>query len=129
MKSVTATAYRTHLIRSAIFGALALSLGTVSFAADLGETRQLVVKYGDLNLAIFFESSGHHRHLACFPPDVCNALYEDTRDPGIKSSVDACVQKAIQDAVVTVGRPELSAVYAAKTHRPAPVFVAATKAH
>src|SRR4029077_20801946 len=99
-------------------GALALSLGTVSFAADLGETRQLVVKYGDLNLANPQGASALYNRIARAAREVCNPLYEDTRDPGIKSSVDACVQKAIQDAVVTVGRPELSAVSAPKPPRP-----------
>jgi hypothetical protein len=41
--------------------------------------------------------------------------------------VDACVHKAIADAVTKVDRAELFAVYSAKNHQARPIIVAAAQ--
>ena len=128
MKSVNPGAYRCQLIRSAFFGALALSVGVVSMAAEPGEVRQAVVQYGDLNLANPQGAKTLYSRISAAAHEVCNPFYEDIRDLGVKKAVDACVHKAIENAVNTIGQPQLSEVFAAKARLPAPVFTASTRA-
>ena len=128
MKTVNAGAYRSHLVRSAFFGALALSLGAVLMAGEPVEMRQTVVKYGDLNLSNPQGAKALYRRISAAAHEVCEPLYDGVRDLGVRQAAGACVHKAVDDAVNAIRQPQLSAVHAANTHQPATVFIASTDA-
>ena len=114
---ITST-YRTKLIEAALSGALALMCGASSMAADSDVVRQAVVRFGDLNLSNPHGAATLYGRISAAARDVCDASDFQSRDLGTRSAVDACVQKAISDAVTRVGRSELFAIYNAKNPRP-----------
>ncbi len=83
-------------------------------AAERDETRQVVVQFGDLNLSNPQGAAALYRRIASAANEVCDAYGIDSRVLGSRTSIDACVKKAISDAVTKVGRSELFAVYNAK---------------
>ena len=104
--------------------AVASTLPTVCAAADNSALPTVVVKYADLNLSNPEGVTALYRRITAAARDVCQ--YYDIRSgsslrPG---ATDACVRKALQDAVTKVGHPALSALYNAKHPQPVPITVA-----
>lgn len=124
MKTLITSANLSPLITTAIFGALALSCGAVSAAADRSGVSQVIVKFGDLNLSVQQGAATLYGRITAAADEVCGSYAADSRDLPAQAGVRACVQKAIADAVTKVGRPELFAIYNAKNHRRAPIMVA-----
>ena len=76
MNTLITSTHLSRLISTAIFGALTLSWGATSIAADETEAPQVVVKFGDLNL-----SNPPHRFLSKHrlsfrPPQVSLLAFE-----------------------------------------------------
>ena len=115
------------LIATAIFGALAASGGAMCMAADSSDALQAVVKFGDLNLGNSRGAAVLYSRISAAAHEVCKSFDIDSRDLGSRSRLDACVHKAIADAVIKVGQPQLFAIYNAKNHQPLPIMVAATQ--
>jgi UrcA family protein len=113
-----------RLITTAIFGALALSCGAVSIAADNSDVPQVVVKLGDLNLSNPQGAATLYSRIVAAGHEVCKSFDIDSRNFASRARLHACVHKAIADAVTKVGQPELFAMYNAKTHQPLPITVA-----
>jgi UrcA family protein len=113
-----------RLITATFFGALALSCGAVSIAADNSDVPQVVVKYGDLNVSNPQGAATLYSRIAVAAHEVCKALDIDNRNLGFRARLDTCVHKAIADAVTKVDRPELFAIYNAKNHQSRPIIVA-----
>lgn len=124
MNALITSTRLSSLITTAIFGALALSLGAVSSAADRSDSPRMVVNYGDLNLSTREGAAALYGRITAAADEVCNAYAVDIRDLAGEEQARACVHKAIADAVTKVGRPELFAIYNAKYHLPAPTVVA-----
>jgi UrcA family protein len=118
--SITSTNL-SRLISTAIFGALALSWGTMSIAAD-DAAPQAVVKFEDLNLSNPQGAAALYHRIWGAAITVCRP--QDNGTLASKGRVDTCVHKAIADAVAKVGRAELFAVYNAKNHQLGPIVVA-----
>jgi UrcA family protein len=76
----------------------------VSAAAD-SDVRKVTVKFGDLNLATPEGAAALYARIRVAAREVC------TQSSDIWGSSDACVQKAIADAVTKVNRPTLFLVY------------------
>ena len=127
MNTLTTASYLPRLIFTATLGALALSWGAASIAAVEGDVPQAVVKFGDLNLSSPQGAAKLYSRIAAAGSEVCKAFDIDGRDLGARARLNACVHKAIADAVTKVDRPELFAVYNAKNHQPRPVIVAAVQ--
>jgi len=106
---------------NAIFGALALSWGTMSIAAD-DTAPQAVVKFGDLNLSNPQGATALYHRIWGAAIAVCRP--QDNGTLASRGRVQTCVDKAIADAVAEVGRAELFAVYNAKNHQLSPIVVA-----
>jgi UrcA family protein len=124
---MTTTSPLRALAATVIVGFLASSHSAVSQAADT-ETRSTVVKYGDLNLSNPQGAAALYRRISSAAQEVCNYFGADRDFSGVRAAVDACVHKAIMDAVTQVGHPELIAVYNAKNRDPLPITLAAARA-
>ena len=118
MNTMTLSTRLPSLIATAIFSALASSVATVCTAADSSDPPSTVVKYGDLNISTAQDAAALYVRIRWAAEGVCPQF--DGRDLGFKMYKDACVNKAITDAVTKVNEPALSAVYNAKhqTQRP-----------
>jgi UrcA family protein len=125
MKTPFTSTHLSRLITTAIFGALALSGGAASIAADTSEVPQVVVKFGDLNLSNPQGAAKLYSRIATAAYEVCKSFDINSRDLGSRARLTACLHKAIADAVTKVGQPELLAIYNAKNHQPLPTIVAA----
>jgi UrcA family protein len=124
MKTLIASTNLSPLITTVIFGALALSCGAISAAADSSDLPQVVVKFGDLNLSTQQGAAALYGRIAAAADEVCESHLLDSRDLLAQQRIRGCLQKAIADAVTKVGRPELFAIYNTKNHRHAPTMVA-----
>jgi UrcA family protein len=117
----------SRVIKTAILGTLALSCGAVSMAADYHDVPTAVVKFGDLNLSNPQGALRLYSRIVAAANEVCRPFAIDDRDLGSQARLKTCVHKATADAVSTVGRPELSAIYNAKNHQSPAIIVAATR--
>ncbi len=123
MKTLITSNPLSPLITTAIFGALALSAGAVCRAADSADLRQVVVSFRDLNPATRQGATVLYGRIAAAADEVCKSYAADW-DPIARARMHACVHKAIADAVIKVGQPELLAIYSARSHLPVPAKVA-----
>jgi UrcA family protein len=127
MKTLITTTYLPRLITTAVFGALALSWGAASIAAGDSDVPQVVVKFGDLDLSNPQGAATLYSRIAAAGNEVCRSLDINSRDLGSRARLDACVHKAIAEAVTKVNQPKLFAIYNAKHHQSRPILVAAAK--
>jgi UrcA family protein len=127
MNTTNPSARLRGFIATAIFSALASSFAAVCTAADSSDTRNQTVKYADLNVSNPEGAATLYRRIAAAANDVCRSFELDSRYIGSQAGLNACVHKAIADAVAKVGRPELYTVYNSKNRQPLPVIVASAK--
>ena len=128
MNNITPFTRIRRLIATAIVGAVASSFAVVCAAADDIETVSVVVKFGDLNVSNPQGAATLYGRIATAAHNVCgSAASSDVFHHGSQARVDACVRKAIADAVTRVGQPELFAVYNTKNRQPLPITVAAAQ--
>jgi UrcA family protein len=127
METRMTSSKQPHRITTAIFAALALTCGAVCIAADNSDVPQALVKFGDLNLSNPQGATTLYSRIATAAKKVCKPFDIDGSNLGSRARLDACVHKAIADAVTKVDRPELFAVYKAKNHQPRPIIVAAVQ--
>jgi UrcA family protein len=99
-----------------------LGLGAaISQAADddlPGERRTSVVQYGDLNLASPQGVQRLYQRIVASANEVCDS--GDHRSLQAFAHDRKCKERSVARAVAAVGRPELTALYVAKTSRPTP---------
>ena len=117
----TSTHLRT-VFATAILCALSAGLLGVTARADGITERSVTVKYGDLNLAKPEGASALYSRIVGAAHDVCDLPAEGLT---FRAEAQACREKAIANAVIKVGHPELTAIYNAKNREPLPVTVAA----
>ena len=125
MKTLITSAKLPRLVTTTIFGALAFGCGALSIAADRSDVPQVVVKFGDLNLSNRQGAATLYNRIVAAAYEVCGSFDTDIRALASYRKLDACVHKAIADAVTKVGQPELFAVHNARNHQPLPNTVAA----
>ena len=123
MNTMTTSTSLRGFIASAILGVLATSIAAVSTAAEGTEALQVTVKYGDLNVSTPQGAAALYSRIRVAADAGCWPLDLGERSSKMKSA--ACVHKAIADAVTTVDKPALSAVYNAKYSRRLPIMIAA----
>jgi UrcA family protein len=115
-------------ITAAIFGAVALISAALAAAADSNDAPQAVVKYGDLNLSSPRSAGLLYNRIAEAAGEVCRASEIDSSNLTVQFRVRACIHKAIADAVIKIGRPELFAIYKVKMAHPVAATVAVAQA-
>ena len=121
------SAYRSKLIEAAFLGALALMGGAASKAADHEYVHQVVVRFGDLNLSDSRGAATLYGRISAAAREVCDTTDFQSRDFGTQPAVNACMNRAISEAVTKVGRSELFAIYNAKNRRPLGLPVASVQ--
>jgi UrcA family protein len=122
MNTMTTSTPCRSLIAAAIFSALASVFTVVSAAADSTDAPHVVVKYGDLNVSNPLGAAALYGRIRRAADSVC-PRYERS-DLASKARKDACVHKAITDAVTTVNQPALVAEYNANNRSPLPIMLA-----
>ena len=122
MNTLITSTNPSRLISAAIFGALVLSWGTMSIAADDSDAHRAVVKFGDLNLSNPQGAAALYHRIWSAAVTVCRPQIDESL--ASMSRVRSCVHKAIADAVIKVDRAELFAVYNSKNHELRPIVIA-----
>ena len=125
MKTLITSAKFPRLVTTTIFGALVFGCGALSIAADLSDVPQAAVKFGDLNLSNRQGAARLYNRIVAAAHEVCKSFGTDPYGRESYAELDACVHKAIADAVTKVGQAELFAVYNARHRQPLPNAVAA----
>lgn len=119
-----ATAFR-RLITTAILSALALSFAGVCTAADTTDAPHTIVKFGDLAVSTPLGATALYARLRVAAEQVCPPVRG--RDLASKARANACVRKAIKDAVTSIDQPALFAVYDAKNGEATTIVLAASQ--
>ena len=128
MNTITPFTRIRRLIATAIVSAVASSFAVVCAAADDTETVSVVVKFGDLNISNTQGAATLYGRIVAAAQNVCGPYdSSDVFHHGTRARVNACVHKAIADAVTKVGQPELFAVYNTRNRQPLPITVAAAQ--
>jgi UrcA family protein len=110
------------LIAASLFGVLSSSLAALPAAADGFELLKETVKFGDLDISHPQGAAVLYHRIRAAAQNVCSPF--DGRSLSAKMHLDACVKKAVADAVTTVDEPALFAVYSAKMGKTVPARVA-----
>jgi UrcA family protein len=117
------TANRFHsLIATSLFCVLSSGLAALPAAADSFEPLKVTVKFGDLDVSHPQGAAVLYRRIRAAAQSVCSPY--DGSGLSAKMLLDACVNKAVADAVATVDKPALFAVYSAKMGKTMPARVA-----
>jgi UrcA family protein len=123
MNTVTTSIKLRGLIASAIIGVVASGFAAECIAVETGDAPQVVVHYADLNLSSPQGAAALYVRIRRAADSVCPDI--NLSDLASKARKDACVHKAIADAVITVNQPALFAQYNANNSSPLPVMIAA----
>jgi UrcA family protein len=106
------------LIATAVLSLLTSSFTSVCAAGDNSDIPKVLVKYGDLNVSDRQGAAALFRRIRGAAEAVCPAF--DRSVPESKIRMDACVHKAVADAVAKVNQPQLFAIYGEKNRTPLP---------
>ena len=111
-------------LATAIFGALTCCVTAVCSAAEENPP-QITVKFADLNVSNPKGAAALYARIQRAARQVCPHF--DARDLGSAGPMDACVTKAIADAVAKVGEPALFDAYNLHNGQPIRIVVAASR--
>ena len=110
----------------AALGAIATSFTVAAHAEQSTDAPQVIVKYADLAVSTPQGAATLYHRIFGAAISVCRPLDDSSLDS--KKVMDACVHKAVADAVAKVNEPALSAVYRAKNPEAAsPVLTAGNR--
>jgi UrcA family protein len=123
MNSVTTSTRLRRLIAGAIISVVASGFAAECIAADAGDAPQVVVHYSDLNLSNPKGAAALYTRIRRAADTVCPGY--NLAEVTSRTRRDACVRKAIADAVITVNEPALFAQYNANNSSKLPVMIAA----
>ena len=126
MNSITTTPSLRGLILTGIFSALAVSVSTMSVAADSEPVRTSIVSYADLNVSSPQGADALYRRIQQAAANVCWVATDDHFYN--KLVVSKCIHRAVVDAVMKVNSPALVDAYNAKNPMPLPVALTADQA-
>jgi UrcA family protein len=110
-----------RMIGSAGCAVLLGSFALAAYAAD-GTIPQETVKYGDLNVTSAQGAVALYSRIRAAAHDVCRSF--DNRDLASQKLMDACVHRAISDAVQNVDQAALNALNNAKNGTAKPIILA-----
>lgn len=110
------------LIATSLLCVLSSGLAALPAAADSFEPLKVTVKFGDLDVSHPQGAAVLYLRIRAAAQNVCSPF--DGSGFSAKMLLDACVNKAVADAVATVDKPALFAVYSAKMGETMPARVA-----
>jgi len=123
MNTVTTSSRLRGLIAGAIITVVASSFAAECIAAETGDAPQVVVHYSDLNVSSQKGAAALYLRIRRAADTVCPGY--NLAELTSRARRDACVRKAIADAVITVNEPALFAQYNANNGSQLPVMIAA----
>lgn len=112
------------VIATAVLGAVTCSLASVCVAAQPMNPPQTTVKYADLDVSKPEGATVLYARIQQAARQVCRPLEEYNFR---SKAFDACVHKAIAEAVVKIDRTALFIVYNARNAQPPSIVLAATQ--
>ncbi len=124
MNTITPSTGLRRIVATVLFGTLASGLVAGAKAADSGDALSETVKYGDLDLSNSQGATTLYTRIRIAAANVCSPF--DHRSFASQRLLDACVHKAIADAVKKVDQPALFTVYNAKNAASKPVILASS---
>jgi|SRR5271170_6427413 len=121
MNTVTTPSRFQSLISIAVAGIFSFGLPALPVAADSFAPLKVTVKFGDLEISRPQGAVALYSRIRSAAEKVCSPF----EGPGLwaKAHLDACIHKAVADAVIAVNEPALLAVYIAKLGKTQPVRV------
>ncbi len=122
MNTMTTVSRFRAVIATAFLGAVAQSLVVMPAVADSFDPPQVTVKYTDLNIASPQGTAVLYARIGQAAKDVCRQF--EGRELNVLRQREACISKAISDAVTLVNAPTLSALYKTKTGKEVPTRLA-----
>jgi UrcA family protein len=125
MNTMTPAAAFRRLITTAILSAFALSFAGVCTAAGPTDAPHTIVKFGDLAVSTSLGATALYARLRVAAEQVCPLVRGG--DLASKARANACVHKAIKDAVTSIDQPALFAVYGGKNGEPTAIVLAASQ--
>jgi|HubBroStandDraft_1064217.scaffolds.fasta_scaffold1264430_1 UrcA family protein len=115
-----------RLIAIAFVGVLSSSFAALPAATGGFEPPTITVKFADLDVSLPQGASVLYNRIRVAAKNVCSPL-EQSGSLAAQIHLNACVDKAIADAVIKVNAPALIAVYGAKTGKTLPLRVASVQ--
>lgn len=120
---INANSFRFFLA-AAIWVALASGCTAPPASGAYSDAREVTVRFSDLDLSNLQGATALYRRIRLAAEQVCSPF--DGRDIASKIRMEACVHRAVADAVTTVNRPAFFGAYAA--HNRTPLAIAAATA-
>lgn len=124
MRAVTNANSFRFFLAAAIWVALASGCIAPPASGAYSDAREVTVRFGDLDLSNLQGATALYRRIRFAAEQVCSPF--DGRDIASKIRMEACVHRAVADAVTTVNRPFFAA-YAA--HNRTPLAIEPATAH
>jgi UrcA family protein len=125
MKNMTARFDLRPLIASALLSTVACSFVVTPASAGTIDPPTQTVKFADLDVAQPRDAAILYSRIRTAAEELCSPLQGSGMGLATRAAkVHTCVQHSIAGAVASVGKPALSAVYAARNVAPAPNRIA-----
>ena len=126
MNTTTISHRFQSLIVTTLFGVVSYGLASLPAAAAAYEPPTVTVKFADLDVSHPPGATALYHRIRAAAGNVCSSF---DQIPGLKGKMqrDACIDKAIADAVLKVDAPALTAVYSTKMGKALSPVVASTQ--
>jgi UrcA family protein len=121
MNTVTIASCFQSLISIALASIFSFGLPALPVAADSFAPLKVTVKFGDLDISRPQGAVALYGRIRSAAEKVCSPF--EGSGLSAKAHLDACIHKAIADAVIAVNEPALLAVYGAKLGKTQPARV------
>ena len=125
MNITTTTLGFRGALATVVLGAITSSLASVCTAAET-DPPQITVKFADLNVLSSAGASALYARIQRAAQQVCRPI-DGAGDLASDARTDACVHKAIADAVAKVGQPALFNAYNVHNSQSTPIVLAASR--
>lgn len=115
----------SRILAVTVFAALTSGIATVSFASDRPDALQVKVKYADLNVSTTSGATSLYNRIKGAADSVCHPFRPLVPgDLAARAVFNACVQKAISNAINEVNEPALFTVANTKAGTSKPILLA-----
>jgi UrcA family protein len=120
------TSFTFRRLTAAAVVAFAAGFTVIAHADQSTDAPQVIVKYADLSVSSPQGAVALYHRIRAAAVTVCQPL--DESNLASKQTANACIHKALADAVAEVDQPALSAVYREKNRLPvSPVLTAGNR--
>jgi UrcA family protein len=119
----------SRILAATVFAALTSSIATMSFASDSSDALQVKVKFADLKVSTTSGATSLYNRIKGAADSVCHPFRPlSPGDLAARAVFNACVQKAISNAINDVNEPALFTVANAKAGTSKAILLASGQA-